>query len=101
MLLLREKTLTCQTRSVDLSPYDYFVAAFSDGSVRVYKYPVISEKAAFIEWKAHKGSVVSVCITKDNQHLVTAGHDDGSIIVWRLIAANFGDYPPELVTRLR
>jgi WD40 repeat protein len=52
--------------------------------VRIYKYPILCEKAQCITLKAHKGPVSSVTFTSDNLHLITAGLNDGSIIVWEI-----------------
>lgn len=71
-------------KSTNLAHSEILAVGFTDGTVRVYKYPVVHERAEFIELKAHKGSVVSICITEDNQHLVTAGRDDCCIVAWRI-----------------
>ena len=69
---------------MNLKPEEMFVAGFTDGTIRLYKYPVLFDRAEFIEFKAHKGAVVSVCITMDNKHIVSAGQEDATIVVWSL-----------------
>lgn len=74
-----------------MEPEDIFVVGFTDGTVRVYKYPVLYDRAEFIEFAAHKGPVGSVCITVENEQIVTSGMDDGTIIVWQLSRKGFED----------
>jgi microtubule-associated protein-like 1/2 len=83
--------ISCQCKSNNMQPQDIFVVGFTDGTVRLYKYPVLFDRAEFIEFAAHPGIVGSVCITVDNEHLVTSGIDDGTIIVWKLTSIGFED----------
>jgi WD40 repeat protein len=82
--LTQGKVVTCQSKTLDQGSKELFFAGFADGTVRIYKYPVLSDRAAFIEFRAHKGAVSSLCVTGNNSHLVTAGQDDNCIVVWSL-----------------
>lgn len=77
-----------------MKPNDIFITGFADGLIRVYKYPVLFERAKFIEFRAHKGTVASVCLTVDNKHIISAGGDDSTIIVWRLTRCGNLDLQP-------
>ena len=89
----QSKLVSCQYKSVDLTPQDIFIVGFTDGTIRIYKYPVLHERAEYIEIQAHRGSVVSVCITENNQYLVSAGQEDSSISVWEIIPSNSEEGP--------
>lgn len=76
--------ISCQCKSNLMSPQEIFVVGFTDGTIRLYKYPILFDRAEFIEFKVHQGPVGSLCITSDNKLLVTCGSVDGTIIVWEL-----------------
>jgi microtubule-associated protein-like 1/2 len=83
---------SCLCKSNQMVPQDIFIAGFTDGTIRVYKYPVLYDRAEFIEFDAHRGPVGSVCITIDNQHIVSAGTDDSTLIVWKLTPIGFEEF---------
>ena len=72
-----------------MTSQDIFVVGFTDGTVRVYKYPVLYDRAEYLEFSAHQGPVGSICITVENENVVTCGSDDSTIVVWRLNPVGF------------
>ena len=95
--LTSSKQVCCQCKSLGMRQQEIFVAGFSDGTIRIYQYPVLFDRAEFIEFRAHKGRVGSVCMVPDNTYIISSGYDDGCIIVWKLKQTRDKGFIPEMI----
>ena len=76
--------VTCHSKTRGMSPYDILAVGCMDGSVLIFKYPILYDQSEYIRFKAHTSPVVSLCFTLNNDYLITVGKDDGCIVRWSL-----------------
>ena len=64
---------------------DVVVVGDGVGSLKVFRFPVLSSDNNYNEAVGHSGSVTRARFTSNGQHLVTVGGRDKTILVWKLL----------------
>ncbi|CAM9739157.1 unnamed protein product, partial [Sphacelaria rigidula] len=60
------------------------VTADDTGSIKLFRYPVLSKEAGCDTVSGHVGGVSSVRFTADDLHVVSIGKGDRSVFIWRV-----------------
>ncbi len=72
---------TCVDRSDD---GNLLVAGFSNGEVRLYQFPCVSNQAKYRVQKLHVGPVSKCSFNRGSSLLITLGEQENAVAVWRL-----------------
>ena len=76
-----KESLTSACRSND---HEMFAAADAGGSMRLYGFPCVSEKAPCAEAGAHPSGASNVAFNANDELLFSTGQDDCCIMQWRV-----------------
>ena len=63
----------------------WIAAGYTNGEIRVYRYPCSTREAPYVSRTVHVGEVSKVRFTLDDKHLVSAGRFDRAIVIIRAL----------------
>ena len=83
-LFVSKQTCVRRRRSM-LSDTFYIAYSTAQQVVGVMAWPLNGDPATSLGLIAHPGPVVGMNLSHDGCKLITAGHDDGSVMVWQVL----------------
>lgn len=64
--------------------HDLLVSGDTDGYIRLFRYPCLSQKAEYNEEKVYSGTVACARFLFNDRNVVTVGGTDAALMLWQL-----------------